>query len=290
MRKLILWLGLFGASNLNAQQVPFLRSESYSPQWHNPASFGTWNKFSVNLAGQRHQLIDSESMNSYTLTAEVSSRFTQKVSVGAGLVSHLYATFFNKFGLSAVGNIQFKLRKVTVSTGLSLGAKKIHDTFNLLALPVSAEQTKMNVDAGIHVYNNRFYAGFSITQLNFAFYDQLNYVAVPHFFITSGYRFKIAREVLCFPSLVFGSTSNASIMAISARSLFKFYKPGLIAGAGYSSFGFGDVFLGYEKKWFAAQWIGSFVLKEFHWANFRQELRLSFFIRNNTDCSTCETF
>jgi type IX secretion system PorP/SprF family membrane protein len=283
----------------NAQQLPYFRNEIYAPQWHNPASFGTWNKFSVNGLAQHSSFFSDYNYGSGLFTAE-GFIGVGKSNSGIGIGgAYLYDRFgfqqSNSFNLML--NYQFAFEKFHLSIGAAPGILSIRQNSEWLPpsnvpdpnLPSAGVQIKPMLGTGVYFYTDKLYAGISIAQLNSPFYDELNYQSAPHYFLNAGYRFKVSKNIQLFPSVILGS--DAAVTHFNATFLVQFMKPAITLGLGYGITSYIRGVIGYEFKGIALLYSLGTNLSILTNANyFHQEIRLTYKLKKKPKCSTCEHF
>ncbi|MBK9591178.1 MAG: PorP/SprF family type IX secretion system membrane protein [Crocinitomicaceae bacterium] len=287
---------------LGAQQVPDFRTELYSPQWHNPASFGTWNKYSINLLGAYGAISPGFGSGAFMVNGEAFVELPNKTSgIGVGC-NYLYTALQDideTKGLNLQLNYQLEFDKFNISIGAAPGFQKVTykefdwiatDTTNDPNLPGPGTQTKLTIDAGFFFYSDRYYAGLSAGQINEPDYDSLNFRAGRRLYFDSGYRFKVSRNLQLFSSLSI-SHDGATFRKAAVTLMLQLMKPGITFGGGYS---FGSSFwalVGYEYKRFSFIYtLGyrPFVLSS--GSNLSHETRLTYKLKKKPNCSTCEHF
>lgn len=301
--KAILFSFVFLVSSvLCAQQVPDFRTELYSPQWHNPASFGTWNKHSINLLGAHSSFSTGFGSGAFMTNGEAFFELSNKTSgIGVGY-NYLYTALLDydeTHGFNLQVNYQLEFDKFNISFGAAPGFQTItYKEFPWLTtdttfdpnLPGPGTQSKFTLDVGFFFYNDKYYAGLSSSRINEPYYDSLNFQVARRYYFDGGYRFKISRNMQLFSSLSV-SHDGAGFRKAAVTVMFQLMKPGISFGAGYS---FGSSFwglLGYEYKRFSFIYtLGyrPFVLSS--GSNLSHELRLTYKLRKKPKCSTCEYF
>ena len=176
----------------------FFAGDIYSPLWFNPASFGTWNKFSA-TAGIAFS--PSSSFQSTAFFGNSDFKFTAangEYASGTGISFNHYriADHANTSSASVHSNFQLEVKKVYISAGLSAGIKNITFDSTGFIPPTNVpdpniphgSQSKLTLGAGIMVYSENFYVGLSGIQLNSSRYNEINFNDAPHFILNGGYQ------------------------------------------------------------------------------------------------------
>lgn len=260
---------------LNGQQLPYFGTEIYSPHWHNPASFGTWNTFSVNSSGIHSKSFGYYNYASGSISGEGFIGIGKKSSgIGIG-GTYIYdqGYFEQSHSASIKFNYQFAFEKVNLSVGMAPGFRTIRVPDP--NLPQAGMQTKPIFDAGMYLYTDKFYAGFSVNQMNDPFYDELSYQEAANYFFNAGYRFKVSKNIRLFPTVIVASDATAT--SFSSTFLVEFMKPSMSLGLGYGMKRNVRGVVGYEFKGMSFLYsFGTNSSMLTNATNFQQEIRLSY--------------
>lgn len=280
-----------------SQQLPFLRNEVYAPQTTNPASFGTWNDFSVNLNGQLVQFPNDLS-HSMVLSAELYPPFlNSRFSIGTGMY-YLYDNtgFIKHHAVGLPVNGQLKLGNTFMSIGIapefvyrSMDTAFVPPTTVVDPnLPSEIGQTRFNLNTGVMLYQQEWYGGISINQITTPYFDELNFDAALHLFLHAGYRFKVAENIQLFPSAIIGFVAPSTI-SYHGKMMLQFLNPGISIGAGYSRGNILSALISYDLKNFNVMMqAGTNGIIEETWFYNVYELRLSYRIQKPFGCTSCQ--
>lgn len=281
----------------NAQQLPFFRTEIYSPQWHNAASYATWNKLGIHALTQLSS-ISNDYFGSGQLSGEGFIGTGAKES-GIGLGGNFQFEkigFYTNQRVTTNVNYQIAFSKWSLSVGAAPGLTLISSDPEWIPptsdpdpnLPLEGTQTKFTMGAGIFAFSDKFYVGISGSQLNSPLFDELNYQSASHFFVNAGYRFKAPRNIQIFPSVNAGFVDSFTLL--SATCLVQFMKPAITIGSTYSK-QFIQGLIGYEFRGMSFLYgLGTSFSQLTNAVNLSHELRLSYRIKKEQKCSTCEYF
>jgi type IX secretion system PorP/SprF family membrane protein len=275
------------------QQVAVLQSDWVTPKWHNPAAYGTWYKTSVNLVAAGNLPNDVFNSRVFVLNGDHKWGEQTGLNAGGGINTYYQEVGFSRMiATSLNANVQFKLGEMRLSLGLSPGIKNLAyvnapwDTLGSGLPPANGNQTKFSLGAGLMLYNEKFYAGFSGIQLTPGNYDELQYTDAMHFSFHTAYRQTLSANLAIFPSLQF--VYDGAVMNASGQFLFYFDKPRLTAGLGYSLSTTFHLALGhYYRKFHLMYYLGFNPQSAFAANSMTHELRLSFRTPAKFGCSTC---
>lgn len=291
-----------------SQQDPFLSGDVFiTPIWHNPASFGTWNKFSVNAVGRgvvpkpswnpRFFLINTEFKFGYSKKNGLSYDLT-KIQSGVGLNYYFDAVGFSQSQSYSVNyNIQLKLKKHSrLSFGISPGFQTISfidpiwnpPTDSLDPnLPQDGSQTRFSMGVGIMYYSRTTYLGLASTHIVPTTYDSINFTLARHYYLNAGHKIPITRKSTIFPTI--NLAADGATFSYSTLVLFQ-YTLNYTAGLGYGRGGNIRGMLGYELKNFMLQYFVTYNPHKYFSNNFGYEIRFSYKLFHAPACSTCEMF
>ncbi len=287
---------------MHAQQLPYFRNEIYAPQWHNPASFGTWNRFSLNLMGYSGGVDFSQASAGAMFSAEGFFGFSnEKSGIGLG-TNYFYTSLPNYYETHTTNfqlNYQFEFEKFNISFGAAPGFRTISfdhidwitaDTIPDPNLHDAGIQTKFTLGAGVFLYTDKLYVGISSTQLNAPDYEELGFQAATQYYLNGGYRFKVSQNMQLFPSVSFGFNS-AGLRHLSGSVMLQFFKPGISVGIGYSATSNIWGLIGYEYKKISFIYTAGTSFSNLTNASiFNQEIRFTYKLKKKPKCSTCEHF
>lgn len=280
-----------------SQQLPFLRNEAYAPLTYNPASFGTWNDFSVNLSGQWVQFPDDLSPSAAFSSELFPPVFKKGFGMGTGFYYLFDHTGFIK--LHAVGlpvNGQAKIGNTFLSVGIapefvyrSMDTAFIPPTTVIDPnIPSEIGQARFNLNAGIMLYQQEWYGGISMNQLNTPYFNELNFDAALHLFLHAGYRLRVAENKQLFPSAIIGFVAPMTY-SFHGKMMLQFLNPGISFGLGYSSGNILSAIIAYDLKNFNVMMQAGTngLIAETPFYNV-YELRLSYRLQKPFSCSACQ--
>lgn len=299
MYKVLIIVLLLAVPPVFAQQLPFVRTEIYSPQWYNPASYGTWNTFSANLLGATPLSQIDETYYLMAASAEGHVGFrNSNMSVGIGAYGLLENRgFYRMDGANLALNLQYDFSRWTLSAGLSSGVRTIDFSNAVWNPPTNVAdpnlptgiQSAFMMDAGVYAYNDKFFLGLACAQLNAPVFSHIHFSSARHYVLDAGYRFKVSPGIQLFPSL--SLMTDGAVTIISSKILIQFAKPAFSIGLGYTYPKTITCFAGYEFKRFSCLYGATFhseaLVNSFVLSN---ELRLTYKIRRKQKCATCEYF
>jgi len=211
MKSVFLSLLVLCSISTVAQQEPTFVSEGFTPLWSNPASFGSWNKLSVNAMASAKNVGLDGAPRSFMLNAEFDVVWGAKggkreFNMPIGFIFNAdNVGFSNYISVGVPINFQFKLSNSRLAIGLTPGYKSLKFSSDWVPpqtiidplLPVQSPKCDFNLDAGIFWYSEKAYAGLSMTQLN---RPDLGFSTAIHYHLNGGYRFSIGQHYI-FPQL-----------------------------------------------------------------------------------------
>ena len=233
--RLLLLSFVFSISSLG-QQDPLMRTDGFTPFWNNPASYGARNKIGVNTIGRLQWTNLLVNSNTFMMNLDASLAIKGKVAddkhaVGVGLLYYYDGiSFFDTHNFKIPLNYKVKFQHSTLSFGAGLGFMT-----NML---VDQAVTKFDLDAGVFFNHSKYYVGFSATQLNAPFYNELNYQGARHFYLQGGYQFDLGK-VKIYPQTQFryvGGFQGGWLM-----NYIQFWEEKVSLGLGLGS---GSIFMG----------------------------------------------
>jgi type IX secretion system PorP/SprF family membrane protein len=118
-------------------------------------------------------------------------------------------TYAYHMGLTDKLNVALGISAGISKVGLDISKITLENTIDPAIIASETDQTNPDVGFGMWIYGPRYFAGLSAQQLlnrtlsfsNSASYDQGK--AVPHFFITAGYKFFLGEDIAAIPSVMF---------------------------------------------------------------------------------------
>lgn len=197
---------------INAQQDPLFSSDVFTPIYNNPASVGTWNVFSANMAYRNQWPEVSNSYQSFLATSEAEVCFSNtsgacNFKLGMGL-SFMFEQFggskFSMFNVPINYGINFENSVLTI--GVSPGLKSYlfgvdwipPQTLQDSLIPGSSRVISFDMGVGVMWYGDNFFVGASITHLINPSSSLTNFSTARHYYAHGGYRFK-AKNNYIFP-------------------------------------------------------------------------------------------
>lgn len=230
------------------QQDPFFVSDGFTPLWTNPASTGSWNKFSANLVGRLQWPGVNGAPSSAMLNSEYSFQLKNDHSLNVGIdlileeIGQGAAVKQNSQIFSVPINYSIKLKESRLAFGLSTGFRRI--SFSQDAplippqsstdpiLPVASAGTVFSLDAGVFWSSSKFYLGLSSTQLTAPFFPNISFNGATHYYLQAGYRFKVGQHYI-FPQV--NLKSDGAGLAFWNLNYFQFKEDIFSIGAGFSA-------------------------------------------------------
>lgn len=171
------------------------------------------------------EVINLNSVYTSQWTGLEGSPSTQSISLEMPFFSNMGAGVYivnDKLGAqsqkSGYGNYSYKLRinnSIKLSFGLAMGVTHYSLNGNMLthgddydpAIPNTiVNMTRFDSKAGLFLYSNRFFAGFSVSELSSNIKESAEILVtgqVKHYYLTSGYVFNLNESVKFKPSFLF---------------------------------------------------------------------------------------
>lgn len=224
---IFLLLSISGFSQQNAQYNQYIFNELVI----NPAYAGTKEIFNANAiySSQWTGLPGSPTTQSLSVEGPVSD----KIGLGLHLINDQIGAQSQQ---GIFGSYSYKIRlneKLRLSMGLAVGASYFTIDGTKLtsseqydpAIPLNVQtQLRFDSKAGLFLYNDKFYAGFSSSDLladAFKTKDILVTAPSRHFYLTSGYVFTLSDKLKYKPSFLFKEDFKApSNIDISSYFLY----------------------------------------------------------------------
>ncbi|MFK8039598.1 MAG: PorP/SprF family type IX secretion system membrane protein [Crocinitomicaceae bacterium] len=242
MKKSILLFSVFSMLSFSAfsQTEAIFSTDGFAPFWSNPASTGSFNKFSANAIYRNQWPSIPGNFNTYGFTVEADTKIgfkstEQKLNIPIGL-NAVFTQFgnFNTQTIAVPFSFPFKLRNSTLAIGVSAGVKRagfIEGMSFYSGAAASASVTKLNLNAGVFWSGKNYYLGFSSTNLTAPIFDIINYKLKRQYNWQAGYRFKVGKHHI-YPMLIGASdliTTNLRLI-----TYFQFKEDIFSFGAGFS--------------------------------------------------------
>lgn len=282
---------IFFAVVIQAQQEPHFVYGGFSPFWNNPASFGSWNKFSVNTAGALKSVGTGSTQKSIAINAEHCIDGIQNVDAmqnfhfgyGVNFIVEEIG-FLRKIVIGVPINYQIKIKESFLSIGVAPGYRKLNfipswtpaNSDPALPLPFFSESV-FNLDAGLFWYGERFYSGLSSTQITEPNFN--GYSSNRRYHFQGGYRFKIGKNYF-FPQIQFAF--NGASVGFWNLNYFQFKEDLFSIGLGASSTSSVMLEATARYKFFKIAYNFDWVFNPLStYTNGSHQLRLSFFIEKN---------
>jgi hypothetical protein len=284
MKNAYLLLILLISNVAYSQQDLYIGNDALSPAWYNPASFGSWNKFSVNTIQQIYNKNNAGDPRNFIFVSDAKFKYGKSnFSSGAGFNFNLNESLWERHAqVAASFNFQLSLKNVRVSIGASPG---IHNSSTGL-VGFAEDKTTFTLGSGLMIYNAQFYVGFSSADITSPFSEQTTFSFNRGYYGHAGCRFKIHKKIILFPTLQFVSVSNFSVLSTMVYA--QLTQPKITAGIGYSTARDWRGSISYEWKHLSFTYLlgkqSSFLTN----AEFMlQEFRLSFKLPDKLTCATC---
>jgi len=223
MKKRIIYsvILLFAAITAYSQQNPMFTQYMFNGVAINPAYAGSHDVLSL-IALYRNQWVNIEGApKTTTLTADAQLP-NEKIGLALSVYNDKIGVT-NNFGAYSCYSYRLKFKKFILALGFSAGINQIAADFGNMDLsdnkpdPAFAQnisQLTPNFGAGVYLYSEKYYFGFSIPQLasnNIFGGDVSNqFSTAKHFFITSGYVFAVNQDIKIRPSVFLKIVSAAS--------------------------------------------------------------------------------
>jgi type IX secretion system PorP/SprF family membrane protein len=279
-----------------AQQLPIYSQYMMNAFLINPAVAGHEGYTSINITAREQWVGIKDAPGTYAVSAQTrllknsyvsrssSIRKRKRMMSRSGRVGYGVYAFtdmagaFSRTGISGTYSYHIPIEDAQLSMGVSLTGYQFSiddDKIKVLdqddALLMSSEKSAFVPDAnfGIYFTNQNLYAGISAMQL---FQSPLKigsdkdgpgYKMIRHYFVTAGYRFEVARDILLEPSFLFKSTDK--FIAQIDVNVKTYIQENYWAGISYRSGGsYGLVEESFNGKGSAAVIMGGFRVDKFY--------------------------
>jgi type IX secretion system PorP/SprF family membrane protein len=229
---------MLASANLSAQQDPMYSQYHFNGLVINPAYAGTHDVLSATLLYRNQWVGLPGAPKTFTFSADAPFR-KNKVGLGLSVISDKIGVS-SKTGIFGVYAYKIPLARNTLSLGLQFGFNFFSSNYAGVEFTNQSNKTDNafsanfsdgypNFGLGAYYYNEKFYVGASLPQfvnqtfLNKFFnkpevyrYDQAN-----HFFVTSGYVFRLSNDLSINPSVLMKYVNGAPIeMDLNATTWF----------------------------------------------------------------------
>lgn len=210
--RIIIFALLLTATSTFAQQNAQYNQYIFNELLINPAYAGTKETWNINgvFSSQWTGLSGAPSTASLSAEGAVSPHiglgfhFVNDM-IGAQMTQSLFGSYAYKINLSEKVRLSFGLA-VGMSYFTLDGSKLNPDSENDPAVPITSESTlKFDSKAGLFLYSNRFYAGFSVSDLlgDAIKYNDLHLTnQARHYYLTAGYVADLGKKVKIKPSFL----------------------------------------------------------------------------------------
>lgn len=204
-----------------AQQDITFSLYSFNSAILNPAHAGTFDQTEVYALGRLQWVGVEGAPRSYSVTANIP--FSAKAGLSAGVLLDEvgptqrrvgYMDFGSNVKLTNKLHLSFGLRGKVTSYNVGLTRLSTTEAGDISYLQNINQAAIFNVGAGMTIYSDRFYAGFSSPTIMERSFSNINADVVleqRHFFGYMGYRFKIAERLEFNPSVLVKQTENAPL-------------------------------------------------------------------------------
>ena len=225
MKKIFFILFFFNLITCLAQQLPQLSLRSFDYTVFNPATNGT-KPYSEVMLHHRSQWVGFTNAPS-TQFLTYNGKINEIMGIGSYIMNDITGPT-RRFAASVAYNYKAKFENLRLSIGLAAGimqygidGNKIslyQHNDNIVAERISMKSICPNVDFGVLLYNDKFYTGISIMQLlaNKIKFNAENINTTinltNHFYITSGYKIELNKEILLQPSFLVGGTIGTPLL------------------------------------------------------------------------------
>jgi type IX secretion system PorP/SprF family membrane protein len=213
-RIIILLIVLFTIS-VKAQQDPQYTQYMYNMSIINPAYAGSYNSLSINILG-RSQWVGVPGAPK-TLAVAISSPVGKSVGLGLSVTAdeigpikeqNIYGDFSYTLKVGEKANLALGLKAGVTFLNINLNNLRTVNENDPAFLNQNPNKSQPNFGVGAFYYTDKFYAGLSTPHLlqttHFKQTDDQGARAtdINHFFLTSGYVFKISKDIKLKPSIL----------------------------------------------------------------------------------------
>lgn len=215
MKKVILLFSIVISAQAYSQQDPAFSGEGFTPYYTNPASYGSWNRFSVQTVGRLQWVGVSGAPRTLQLHVEGGGLGFRKKGVKERIFEFSAGINFMAEEIGFQRNQSLKIPLVVpvrigetqLALGVAPGVSRLAfaptwippQTLLDSLLPTATSGVVFDLDAGLFWYNENFFVGLSATHITRPGYGSINYSTAVHYYLHGGYKFKIGEHYL-FPT------------------------------------------------------------------------------------------
>jgi type IX secretion system PorP/SprF family membrane protein len=225
MKKHIILIAIILASaTLKAQQNPQYTQYVYNMNVINPAYAGSKDALSLNFLA-RTQWVGIDGAPK-TLTVGAHTPLRNNLGLGFSVIvdevgpvqeQNIYADISYTLDLDNDAKIAFGLKAGITAFNLCLDCLNSVEPETATFLDRAANKTLPNIGAGFFYYTNKFYLGLAMPNLLETFHFEkvgnqtINGSEKTHFFLNTGYVFKLSKDVKLKPSSMVKATQGAPL-------------------------------------------------------------------------------
>ena len=232
-----IWLVLISCKIGMAQSDANFSSDGIGSLWHNPASFGGINSYSVQVGSVLNDDLDNLQIPLHNL---VSAEFRLGKRMNAGLVYNSNAIgFARRYSVEIPINYTFDFKKSRLSVGLSVGFEQsyVRPFYSTSPYPYPystlIESMRIDLDFGVYWYGEHHYIGVATTHFQgSAFIIEKGKFIRNNYYLNAGYQFEIFKKMAIYPILELRTDEN-SIFQMKFINYFQFANDHFSLAAGY---------------------------------------------------------
>jgi type IX secretion system PorP/SprF family membrane protein len=222
MKKIILFVLTVLSIESYSQQLPLYSQYMMNSFLLNPAIAGSVDYLPVMLTVRRQWVGIDEGPSTQALSGHYLFEF-YNIGVGGYLFNDKFGAM-SRLGIQACGSYHINLSSIESKLALGLALKAFQFKFDQTNFkPIDDSDPLLNyntvnqfvpdADFGVYLYNNKYFAGLSATQLiefNIDFGDSSvdKNAIIRHYYLTGGYNYAINDDIELVPSLLFKGTMH----------------------------------------------------------------------------------
>ncbi len=220
MRKIFLFIVLIIGIESYSQQLPLYSQFMMNPFLLNPAVAGSVDNLPVILTVRRQWVGIDDGPTTQALSGHYLFEF-YNVGVGGYLFNDKFGAM-NRTGIQACGSYHINLRSIESKLALGLAFKAFQFKFDQTNFkPIDDSDPLLtygtvnkfvpDADFGAYLYNDKYFAGLSATQLiefkiDFGDSTVEKNAIIRHYYLTGGYNYSLNEEIEIVPSLLLKGT------------------------------------------------------------------------------------
>lgn len=209
MRRFVFYIFLLSVFTANSQLDPYYFSEGLTPQYQNPASYGSWNKVSASATSRLNFPFDIQYHGTYLGNAEYKLSLENKEekrfgAIGMGVsysderikADQFFSNAYSQLTVNI--NYQFIFKKMAISLGVAPGMTRIKQESYFTGAP-SFQESQFSFGAGLMIYQDHWYLGFAANHLNNEDFEHLSHDLPIQYSVDGAYHLRLRRRFALMP-------------------------------------------------------------------------------------------